>query len=59
MHEEEIYDVIFANIRTTKPGNDIDVYLALLVDDLKIFLELGVEAYDAHQREFFTLKAIL
>ncbi|RVW62801.1 hypothetical protein CK203_058901 [Vitis vinifera] len=59
MHEEEIYDVIFANIRTTQPGKDIDVYLAPLVDDLKALWEVGVKAYDAHQREFFTLKAIL
>ncbi|KAL6315678.1 hypothetical protein AAG906_005769 [Vitis piasezkii] len=41
------------------PGKDIDVYLAPLVDDLKALWEVGVKAYDAHQREFFTLKAIL
>ncbi|RVW18016.1 hypothetical protein CK203_112664 [Vitis vinifera] len=42
-----------------QPGKDIDVYLAPLVDDLKALWEVGVKAYDAHQREFFTLKAIL
>ena len=42
-----------------KPDNDIDVYLAPLVDDLKTLWELGLEAYDAHQWEFFTLKTIL
>ena len=42
-----------------QPGNDIDVYLTPLVDDLKTLWEVGVEAYDAHQKEFFTLKAIL
>ena len=45
--------------RPRQPGNDIDVCLAPLVDDLKTLWEVGVEAYDAHQREFFTLKAIL
>ena len=42
-----------------KPGNDIDVYFTPLVDDLKTLWEVGVEAYDAHKKEFFTLKAIL
>ena len=42
-----------------QPGNDIDIYLAPLVDDLKTLWEIGVETYDAHKREFFTLKAIL
>ena len=42
-----------------QPGNDIDIYLAPLVNDLKTLWEIGVETYDAHKREFFTLKAIL
>ena len=42
-----------------QPGNDIDVYLAPLIDDLKILWEVGIEAYDAHRQESFTLKAIL
>ena len=31
-----------------QPGNDIDVYLAPLIDDLKILWEVGIEAYDAY-----------
>ena len=42
-----------------KPGKNIDVYLSPLVDDLKTLWEKGVETYDAHLREVFTLKAIL
>ena len=42
-----------------QPGSDIDVYLAPLVDDLKTLWEVGVETYDAHEQEFFTLKTIL
>ncbi|XP_052297002.1 uncharacterized protein LOC127902216 [Citrus sinensis] len=42
-----------------QPGNDIDVYLAPLIDDLKILWEVGIEAYDAYRQESFTLKAIL
>ena len=31
-----------------QPVNDIDVYLAPLLDDLKMLWEEGVESYDAH-----------
>ncbi|RVW62905.1 hypothetical protein CK203_059764 [Vitis vinifera] len=34
-----------------QPGNDIDIYLAPLIEDLKTLWEIGVEAYDAYQRE--------
>ncbi|KAL6315183.1 hypothetical protein AAG906_037415 [Vitis piasezkii] len=33
-----------------QPGNDIDVYLAPLLDDLKMLWEEGVESYDAHRK---------
>src|ERR1700722_5407991 len=42
-----------------QPGNDIDVYLAPLIDDLKILWEEGVETFDAHRKESFNLRAIL
>jgi hypothetical protein len=42
-----------------QPGNDIDVYLAPLVDDLKTLWEVGVKAYDAYAQETFMLKAVL
>ena len=32
-----------------QPGNDVDAYLAPLIDDLKALWEVGVKAYDAHQ----------
>nr|CAN66225.1 hypothetical protein VITISV_006068 [Vitis vinifera] len=34
-----------------KPENDIDVYLAPLLDDLKMLWEEGVESYDAHWKQ--------
>jgi len=40
------------------PGNDIDVYLQPLIDEL-IELWGGVEAYDASTKRKFTLKAAL
>ncbi|KAL6348316.1 hypothetical protein AAG906_005615 [Vitis piasezkii] len=42
-----------------QPGNDIDVYLAPLLDDLKMLWDVGVECYDVHQQEVFTLRAVL
>ena len=40
-------------------GKNIDVYLSPLVDDLKTLWEKGVETYDAHLHEVFTLKTII
>ena len=43
-----------------EPGNDIDVYLQPLIDDLKKLWEEGEpNVYDSHTKSFFTLKAIL
>ncbi|RVW67500.1 hypothetical protein CK203_063103 [Vitis vinifera] len=48
-----------SSLSPRQPGNDIDIYLAPLIEDLKTLWEVGVQAYDAHQREFFTLRAVL
>ncbi|XP_035845189.1 uncharacterized protein LOC118491477 [Helianthus annuus] len=42
-----------------QPGNNIDVYLAPLIDDLKLLWETGVETFDAHKKEYFNLRAVL
>ncbi|XP_075514216.1 uncharacterized protein LOC142549251 [Primulina tabacum] len=42
-----------------QPGNDIDVYLEPLVEDLKELWDKGVEAYDAFNKSMFNLKVIL
>lgn len=42
-----------------QPRNNIDVYLAPLVEDLKILWEVLDEAYDAYQKQYFRLKAVL
>ena len=39
-------------------GNDIDVYLVPLVNDLKLLWDTSVEVYDAYRQENFTLKAV-
>ncbi|KAK1410808.1 hypothetical protein QVD17_37348 [Tagetes erecta] len=42
-----------------QPGNDIDVYLSPLIDDLKTLWESGVDVYDAYMKEHFRLRAML
>ncbi|XP_058746975.1 uncharacterized protein LOC131619954 [Vicia villosa] len=40
-------------------GNDIDVYLSPLIDDLKVLWEEGVDVFDAHSGEQFNMRAML
>ena len=42
-----------------QPGNDIDVYLEPLIDDLKVLWEGIKGVYDATRDEYFTLKGVL
>jgi hypothetical protein len=43
-----------------QPGNDIDVYLRPLVDELlQLWAELGVSVWDEHKEEEFDLRALL
>ncbi|XP_047309914.1 uncharacterized protein LOC124913370 [Impatiens glandulifera] len=41
------------------PGNDIDVYLQPLIEELKQLWEFGVESFDASKKEIFKLHATL
>ncbi|KAL6209524.1 hypothetical protein ACLB2K_020464 [Fragaria x ananassa] len=41
-----------------QPGNDIDVYLQPLIDDLKLLWD-GVDMYDAYSKAMFNLRGIL
>ena len=42
-----------------QPGNEIDIYLKLLVNELKELWEEGVETYDAYSKEYFQMCATL
>ncbi|GJT38814.1 hypothetical protein Tco_0938679 [Tanacetum coccineum] len=42
-----------------QPGNDIDVYLAPLVVDLKTLWNKGIKVYDAYKKKNFTLRAMI
>ena len=42
-----------------QPGNDIDVYLGPLIEDLKLLWDEGVDVYDGFSGENFKLRALL
>ncbi|XP_057443910.1 uncharacterized protein LOC130736075 [Lotus japonicus] len=42
-----------------QPGNDIDVYLSPLIDDLRLLWEQGVDVLDAYSGEHFNMRAML
>jgi hypothetical protein len=42
-----------------QPGNDIDVFLQPLIEDLQELWNRGTNAYDAFTKSYFNLKAIL
>ncbi|KAL4591898.1 hypothetical protein LXL04_004873 [Taraxacum kok-saghyz] len=42
-----------------QPGNDIDVYLAPLIEDMKKLWISGVEVYDTYKKEHFQLRAMI
>ncbi|GJS66738.1 hypothetical protein Tco_0681302 [Tanacetum coccineum] len=40
-------------------GNDIDVYLAPLIDDMKTLWQSGVDVYNSYNKEMFRFRAII
>jgi len=58
VHEEEIYVVIMI-LGPRQSGNDINVCLKLLIDDLKLLWEECVDFYDSYCEESFCLRAML
>ncbi|XP_071705352.1 uncharacterized protein [Rutidosis leptorrhynchoides] len=42
-----------------QPGNDIDVYLQPLVDEMMELWSTGIHVYDAYKKEYFQLRAML
>ncbi|XP_071687958.1 uncharacterized protein [Rutidosis leptorrhynchoides] len=42
-----------------KPGNDIDVYLQPLVDEIMELWSTSIHVYDAYKKEYFQLRAML
>ena len=60
MYEAEIHYDAGAYPRHEATGNDIDVYLKPLIEDLLLlWKEEGVRMWDAHAEEYFNLRALL
>jgi len=60
VYEAEVHYDAGAYPWPKQPGNDIDVYLKPLVDDLLLLRkEEGVRVWDAHAEEHFDLRALL
>ncbi|KAJ9535973.1 hypothetical protein OSB04_un000865, partial [Centaurea solstitialis] len=51
--------IMLSSLISSTPCNDIDVFLEPLLDDLQFLFETGVETYDTHTQEMFTLHAVV
>ena len=59
MYEAEIHYDAGAYPGPKQPGNDIDVYLKPLIEDLLLlWKDEGVAMWDAHAKEHFNLRAL-
>jgi len=59
VHEAKVCDTDMLISGPRQPGNNIDVYLAPLIEDLKMLWEKGVEYFDGSPEETFTLQILL
>ena len=59
VYEAQVYYDVIAISGPRQSKNDIDVYLAPIIEDLKIMWEEGVKIFDAYHQELFTFQAIL
>ena len=57
VYEKKVHDAINSNFKAKKqPRDDIDTYLAPLIEDFKFLQENGVKCYDTYREELFKLK---
>ena len=40
------------------PGNNIDVFLQPLIDEIKVLWEVGVKTFDAYSKETFDMSGV-
>jgi hypothetical protein len=58
-HKRRYLLLTYVICRPKQPGNDIDVFLEPLMEDMKILWEDGVKMMDASLKKEFTIKAIV
>nr|GEZ64751.1 hypothetical protein [Tanacetum cinerariifolium] len=59
LYRKDYKDLHECPVCLKQPGNDIDVYLRPLIDDMIDLWETGVEIYDAYKKERFQLFAMI
>ena len=60
VHEAEVHYDASAHPRSEQPGNNIDVYLRPLVEELLLlWSSTGVRVWDEYKQEHFDLRALL
>jgi hypothetical protein len=60
VQETKIHTHGHANSRAKQPGNNINLYLQLLKEELEtLWAEEGVNTWDANAQNYFPLKAVL
>jgi hypothetical protein len=59
VYKEDVPYVAIIGPRPKQPGNDIDMYLEPLVDDLMTLWHDGVRVWDEYKREHFTLQGVM
>lgn len=57
VYEKKVYNVSLLILGT--PGNDIDVFLSPLIDDLNLLFDVGVETFDAYKQHNYSLCAVV
>jgi len=53
------YMMLSMMISGPQPENDIDVYLSLLIEDLRLLWDEGVEVFNVYEKVNFNLRALL
>lgn len=59
MHETTLYFYVIVNPGTPRTGNDIDVFLEPLIDELKDLWDNGATTYDAFRQVNFLMRAAI
>ncbi|KAK2638769.1 hypothetical protein Ddye_026564 [Dipteronia dyeriana] len=57
IYYKELADAYECPTCSKGPGNDIDVYMRPLIDELKYLLEIGIETFDISTKQNFQMKA--
>jgi len=58
VHDAAVHHSFISYSRSTQPKSKINVYLQLLIDELKSLWNEGVDTYDVHTNQTFKMKVV-